>query len=70
MRDRRGDYRGFVGRLEGPRPLGISRRRLKENIKIEYSRSGMGHGLDGCGSGKGHVAGSCKGRNEPSGSKK
>jgi hypothetical protein len=40
MGDRRGDYWGFVGRLEGPRPLGRSMRRLKRNIKIEYSRRG------------------------------
>ena len=60
--------RGGVGRPEGKRPLGSSRRRWKGNIKMDFSRNRMGrHGLDRSGSGQGQVVGCCEGGDEPSG---
>jgi hypothetical protein len=47
MGERRGLCRVLVGRLEGKRTLGRSRRRWEDNIKYESSGSGIrGHGLD------------------------
>jgi hypothetical protein len=34
MRERRGVYRVLVGKPEGQKPLGRSRRRREDNIKI------------------------------------
>jgi hypothetical protein len=36
MRERRGVYRVSVGKPEGKRPLGRSRRRWEENIKMDF----------------------------------
>jgi hypothetical protein len=33
--ERRGAYRGFVGKPEGKRPLGRPRRRCENNIKMD-----------------------------------
>jgi hypothetical protein len=42
-----GAYRIFVGRLEGRRSLGSSRRRWEDNIKMDLQDVGWGvHGLD------------------------
>jgi len=47
MGERRGVYMVLVGKPEGKRPLGIQRRRWKGNIKMDFSRIGMGgHGKD------------------------
>jgi hypothetical protein len=42
MGEGRGAYRILVRRLEGRRPLGRPRRRWEDNIKMDFSRSGMG----------------------------
>jgi hypothetical protein len=46
MGDGRGAYRILVGRSEGRRPLGRSRRRSEDNIKIDLREVGWEHGLD------------------------
>jgi len=43
--ERRGAYRGLVGKPEGRRPLGRPRRRWEYNIKIDLQEVGMG-GMD------------------------
>jgi hypothetical protein len=68
MGERRGAYRALVGKPEGRRPLGRPRRRWEDNIKMDLSEVGWGHGLDQSGSGQGQVAGSCEYGDEPSGS--
>ena len=40
MRERRGLYTVFVGKLEGKRPLGRPRRRWEDNIKIDLQEVG------------------------------
>ena len=40
MEERRGVYRGLVGKLEGERPLGRPGRRCKDNIKIDPKEVG------------------------------
>ena len=40
MGDRRGAYRALVGKPEGRRPLGISRRRWEDNIKMDLREVG------------------------------
>jgi hypothetical protein len=62
---RRGAYGVLVGKSEGRRPLGTPRRRLEDNIKMDLQEVVWGHGLDLSGSGKGQVAGFCKGGKEP-----
>ena len=42
--ERRGAFRGLVGKLEGMRPLGRPRRRRE--LKMGVSEVGWGHGLD------------------------
>jgi hypothetical protein len=42
MGDSRGAYRVLVGRLEEKRPLGRSRCRLEDNIKMNLQRRQMG----------------------------
>jgi len=66
--EKRGVYRGLVGKPEGKRPLGIPRRRWEDNIMLDLQEVGWGHGLDYSGSGQGHMTVSCKRSNEPSGS--
>jgi hypothetical protein len=43
--DRRGKYRGLVGKLDGKRPLGRSRRRWEDNIKMDFRELGC-EGMD------------------------
>jgi hypothetical protein len=45
MEERRGVYRVFVGKPEGKSPLGRSRRRLEDNIKMDLQEVGCG-GVD------------------------
>jgi 3-oxoacyl-ACP reductase-like protein len=45
MRERRGVYRVLVGKSEGKRPLGRSRRKWEDNIKMDLSEEGCG-GMD------------------------
>jgi hypothetical protein len=42
----RGAYRVFGGESEGRRPLGRPRRRWEDNIKMNLTEVGWGHGLD------------------------
>jgi hypothetical protein len=42
MRERRGAYRGLVGKPEGRRPLGKPRRRWEDNIKMDLRDVGWG----------------------------
>jgi hypothetical protein len=44
--EERGAYRNLVGRPEGKRPLGRSRRRWNDNIKMDLQEMDGGHGLD------------------------
>ena len=46
MRERRGVYRGLVGKSEGQRPLERPRRRWEGNIKMDLQEVRWGHGLD------------------------
>jgi len=45
MVERRGVYRVLVGKAEGKRPLGTSRRRWEDNIKVDLQEVGYG-GID------------------------
>jgi len=45
MGERRATYRILVGKLEGKRPLGKSRRRFDDNIKTDL-REGGWRGMD------------------------
>ena len=40
--EKRGVYRTFVGKGEGKRPLGRSRRRWEDNIKMNFPEVGCG----------------------------
>jgi hypothetical protein len=40
--ERRVEYRFFVGKLDGKRPLGRHRRRWKDNIKMDVQEVGWG----------------------------
>jgi len=52
MEDRRGVSRVLVGKPEGKRPLGRTRRRWEDNIKMDLQEVGCGvYGLDRAGSG-------------------
>jgi hypothetical protein len=42
MGEKRGSYRILVGRPEGRRPLGRSRRRWEDNIKMDIQEVGWG----------------------------
>jgi hypothetical protein len=64
----RGVYGVLVGKPEGKRPLGISRRRWEDNIKMDIQEVECGGGLDRDGSGQGQAAGTYECGNEPSGS--
>jgi hypothetical protein len=44
--DRRGAYRGLMGRPVGRRSFGRSRRRWEDNIKMDLQEVGWEHGLD------------------------
>jgi hypothetical protein len=41
MGDSRGVYRVLIGRLEGKRPFGKSRRRWEDNIKMDLREIGI-----------------------------
>jgi hypothetical protein len=45
MGERRGVYRVLVGKAEGKRPLGRTRRRWEDNIKMDLQEVGYG-GID------------------------
>jgi len=42
MGERRGEYRVFVGKPEGKRPLGRPRHRWEDNIKMDLHKVGGG----------------------------
>ena len=42
MEERRGIYRALVGKPEGMRPLGRTRRRWEDNIKMDLQEVGCG----------------------------
>jgi hypothetical protein len=46
MGERRGAYRVLVVKYEGKRPLGRSRRRWEDNMKLYVREVGWVHGLD------------------------
>jgi hypothetical protein len=50
MGERRDAYSVLVGKPEGRRPLGRSRRRREDNIKMNLRDVGWGRGLDSSGS--------------------
>ena len=71
MGERRGVYRVLVGKPEGKKPLGRTRRRWKYNIKMDLQEGRCGgYGLDRAGSEYWQVAGCCEFGNELSGSVK
>ena len=39
-------HKVLVGELEGQRPLGRTRRRFEDNIKVEFHKVGWGRGMD------------------------
>jgi len=45
MEEKRGVYRVLMGKLEGKRPLGRSRHRCEDNIKMDLKELGCG-GMD------------------------
>jgi len=45
-RERKSVHRVLVGKLEGKRRLGISRRIWEDNIEIDLQEVGWGNGLD------------------------
>jgi hypothetical protein len=45
MGERRGAYRALLGKPEGRRPLGRPRRRLEDNIKMDFREVGW-RGMD------------------------
>ena len=65
--ERRGVYRVMVGKPDGKRPLGRSRRRWEDNIKMDLLEVGW-RVVDWIELGQGQVAGTCECGNEPSGS--
>jgi hypothetical protein len=46
MGERRGAYRALVEKPEGVRPLGRTRRRWEDNIKMGLREVGLGRRLD------------------------
>ena len=42
----RSEYRVLVGKPKGKRPLGRTRRRWEDNIKMDHREMGWDHGLD------------------------
>jgi hypothetical protein len=46
MEKRRGAYRVLVGKPKVKRPLGRSKHRWEDNIKMDLQAVGWGHGLD------------------------
>jgi hypothetical protein len=63
------EYKVWVGKSEGKRPLGRPRRRWEDGIRMDLGEIGLGRcGLDSTDSGQGPVAGCCECGDEPSGS--
>ena len=58
--EKRGVFKVLVGKPEGKRPLGRTRRRWKDNIKMDLQEVGWGHGMDLYGSGQGQMASTCE----------
>jgi hypothetical protein len=46
MGERRGAYWALMGKPEGRRPLGRSKHRWEDNIKMDFREVEWGHGLD------------------------
>ena len=46
IRERRGAFRILMGRPDGRRTLGRTRRRWEDNIKMDIQEVGWGHLLD------------------------
>ena len=67
MGEKRGVYRVLVGKPKRNRPLGRSRRRWEDNIKMDLQEVGCG-GIDWIQLAQGHVIGTFECGNEPSGS--
>jgi len=69
MRENRGVYSVLVGKPEGKRPLGRSRRRWEDNNKVDLQEVGCG-GMDWIDltEGRDMWGGACKRGNVPSGS--
>ena len=66
--ERRGVYRVLVGKLEGKRPLGRSRRRWEDNITMDLQEVGCG-GMEWIELPQDRDRwGTCESGNEPSGS--
>jgi hypothetical protein len=65
---KRNGYRVLVAKSEGRRPLGKSRCKWEDNIKMDFRELGQEHGLDGPGSGWGQMVSFCECGNERSGS--
>jgi hypothetical protein len=61
-------YRVVVGKPEGQRPLGRTRRRWEDGIRMDLREIGWGGGVDSPCSGLGPVAGCCECCHEPPGS--
>jgi hypothetical protein len=67
--EERNAYSILVGEPEGKKPLGRSRRRWEDNIRMDLREVRVGRsGLDSSGSGYGPGAGCCEHGNEYSGS--
>jgi hypothetical protein len=66
MGDMRNAYKIFFGNPERRIPLGIPRRRLEDNIRMDLRKIGweVDCGLDSSNSGQGPIAGSCEHGNE------
>jgi hypothetical protein len=71
MGEERGTYRALVGKPEGKRPLGRTRLRWVDNIRMDLQEVGCGY-VDWIGlpqdRGQGQLADACECGNEPSGS--
>jgi hypothetical protein len=60
MGEIRNAYKILIEKPEGKRPLGRSRRRRQENIKMNHKEYVGGYGLDPSSSGYGPLTGSCE----------
>ena len=67
MGEKRGVYRGLVGKPEGKRPLGRPWHRWEDNIKMDLQEVGL---WDMDWIDLAQATGTCKCKNEPSGSAK
>jgi hypothetical protein len=59
-------YSVLVGKPEGKRPLGTTRRRWEDVFKMDLGEMSGGCGVDSIGSGQGSMAGCFEGGDEPS----